>query len=216
MTREETQQLIDKYFTADAYVRPQGFEHRVDPQSEALIYSFVRDFKPKSVFELGTSHGGSTCAILSALLKNDKPFKYVASELLDDLRAECALHCKENCGVEPIMIGDIMQNLDKVPKKIDFLMHDTDHDEKTTQWVFDNIFPRLVDGALVIFHDWAVSEKDGQWYGKGADGAGGWPETELILKMHRENKLPLKKVYWNFEEGGGFETGVFLYENSNH
>jgi predicted O-methyltransferase YrrM len=197
------------------YIGPGGFEHRVDPESEKLIYNYVREFKPKNVLEIGTSHGGSTCAILSALIKNGKPYKFVASELADDLRTECALHCKDTCGVEPIMVGDVTKNLDKIPKKIDFLMHDDDHDLATTQWVVDNIFPRLKKGALVIFHDWAVSEKDGRWVGKGADGTGGWPETQLLMDLHHAGKLPLKKVYWNYEEGGGRETGVFTYEISD-
>jgi cephalosporin hydroxylase len=212
MIREEVQALVNEYFTKDGYIAPGGFEHRVDTWSEEIIYSFVRKLHPKNCLEIGTSHGGVTCAILSALIKNGRPYKFVGSELLDDLRAECSKHCMDLCGVEPIMIGDITKNLDKVPKKIDFLMHDTDHDKETTQWVIDNIFPRLKKGALVIFHDWAVQEKDGKWIGKGADGVGGWPETQLLMDLHHAGKLPLKKVYWNYETGLGQETGVFTYE----
>jgi predicted O-methyltransferase YrrM len=199
----------------EEYMGPGGFEHRVDAKSETLIYNYVREFKPKNVLEIGTSHGGSTIAILSALIKNDKPYKFVGSELLDDLRAECTVHCKDNCGVAPVMVGDITKNLAKVPKTIDFLMHDTDHDLPTTQWVIDNIFPRLTKGALVIFHDWAVEEKDGKWVGKGVNGTGGWPETQLLMDLHEAGKLPLKKVYWNYEDGDKQETGVFTYEMAN-
>jgi predicted O-methyltransferase YrrM len=215
MTKEEIQTLEDKYFNADGYIFSRDFEHRVDPESMAMIYSFVRKFRPTNCLEIGTSHGGTTCAILSALIKNNKPYKFVGSELLDKLLVECEKNCLDKCGVKPVMIGDITKNLDKVPKTIDFLMHDSDHDLTTTQWVLDNIFPRLKNGALVIFHDWAVSDKTGKWIGKGADGVGGWPETQLLMDLHEAGKLPLKKVYWNYEDGGGFETGVFIYETSN-
>ncbi len=211
MTKEEINQLLEEYWGPANYTFPTHFEHRFEQNSSAMMYALIREFKPKNVVHLGTSHGGSACIIMSALKANGTPFKYVASELLDDLRAECEQNVIDKCGEAPIMVGDCTQNLDKFPEEIDFLFHDTDHDRETTEWVFKNIVPRLKPGALVIFHDWAVAENDkGEWWGKGADGVGGWPETEYMLELHRAGKFPFKKVYFNYEEGGGLETGVFL------
>lgn len=212
MNSEEVNTLIANYFNSEGYKFPKEFEHRVDPDSSAIIYSMVRHFKPKSILHIGTWFGGSTCLIMAAFLKNNQQFEYVASELLDDKRKSTEENCIKKNGVAPKMIGDITKNLDKVPKEIDFLFHDSDHDKETTEWVFENIFPRLKDGALVIFHDWAVIDEGGVWKGKGENGAGGWPETEYLLELHRAGKLPLEKVYWNYNPPEcKWETGVFYY-----
>lgn len=211
MTNEEEKALEEKFFLKDGFQFPENLEYRIDFDSLRAIYSFVRSFEPRKVLEIGTSHGGSTLTILGALLANARPFDYVASELLDDLRAEAEKNCRDKFGTAPTMIGDITKNLDKVPKRIDFLMHDSDHDLATTQWVIDNIFPKLTKGALVIFHDWAVEEKGVDWVGKGNGGEGAWPETQLLIDMHKAGTLPLKKVYWNYHNTGNQETGVFTY-----
>ncbi len=207
MTNQEVIRLVDKYFSKEGYSFPETFEHRVDRDSSSVIYSFIRDYKPKSALQIGTWEGGTTLVILSALLKNKNPFKFVASELLDEKRKNTKKHALKKCKVAPEMIGDITKNLDKVPEEIDFLFHDSDHDLSTTIWVHNNIFPRLKDGALVIFHDWAVEEKDGKWVGKDNQ----WPETELLTALHNQGKLHMEKVYWNFHNPGNWETGVFYY-----
>lgn len=211
MTTEEIGELLEEYWLNAGYVFPTHFEHRFEQTSSAMMYALIREYKPKSVVALGTSHGGSTCIIMHALLANKEPFKYVAAELEDDLREETRVHCIEVNGQAPELVGDLTKNLDKYPKEIDFLFHDTNHDRETTEWVFKNVVPRLKKGALVIFHDWAVDEDEkGDWWGKGANGVGGWPETEYMLELHRVGRFPFKKVYFNYELGGGLETGVFL------
>lgn len=211
MTNEEVQVLVDQYFKGDGYVFPGGFEHRLDPDSSAVMYSFIRDKKPTTALSIGTWEGGSACIIESALQMNDPPFQYYASELLDDKRENTRLHVLEKCGKTPIMLGDITKSLSQIPQEIDFLYHDSDHDTGTTQWVVDNIFPRLKKGSLVIFHDWAVEEINGKWVGKGSQGKGGWGETQLLMDLHEKGQLPLEKVYWNYHNPGSWELGVFLY-----
>lgn len=208
MTNEEMSQLVNKYFNVEGYTFPDHFEHRVDADSSAVIYSMVRENKPTNVLQIGCWEGGTTSVIMAALLKNEKPFNFLASEILSDKVEHTALHCVEKNNQSPIIIGDITKSLDRIPEKVDFLYHDTDHDFDTTKWVLDNIFPKLKEGALVIFHDWAVEDKDGKWIAKG----GAWPETEYMIKLHEEGKLPLEKVYWNYHNPGQWETGVFTYK----
>lgn len=205
MTNEEMNALVEKYFKAEGYTFPGHFEHRVDPDSSAVMYSLIREYKPKSILGIGTWQGGSTCVMMNAVMKNKTPYSYVASELMDDLRELTRLHCMEVNGNAPTMIGDITKNLDAVPKEIDFLYHDTNHDFETTKWVLDNILPRVKKGGWIVFHDWAVEDKDGVW--KAKDGA--WPETLYMIEQHEKGLLPMKKVYWNFHNPGEWELGVF-------
>lgn len=205
MTNEEVEALVSKYFNAEGYRFPDGFEHRVDPDSSAVLYSFIREFKPTSILGIGTWKGGSTCVMVAALKKNGVPFRYVASELADDMRRETEQNCIAVNGIAPLMIGDITANLDKVPEEIGCLYHDTDHDMETTKWVLDNILPRVKKGALVAFHDWAVTDTAGKWVAK--DGA--WPETLYMIEQHEKGLLPMEKVYWNYNNPGMWELGVF-------
>jgi predicted O-methyltransferase YrrM len=196
MTNEEIKTLVDKYW--GEYTFPEGFEHRFDPDSSAVMYSLIRQYKPVSVLAIGCWLGGSTCVIMSALQKNKKDFNYVASELLDDKREETRKNVLSKCNQAPILVGDIMENLDSVPKKLDFLFIDTNHDREVTQWIVDNIFPRVQKGALIAIHDFAVEEIDGKWVGKGEGGIGGLPETELYMDMFHGGKWPFKKLYWTY------------------
>ena len=207
LTTDQIDQLIAKYFTAEGYQFPTHFEHRYDSDSSAITYSLVRHFKPKTILHIGTWYGGSVCVIMAALMMNKQPFVYIASELLSDKRSQTAQHCIEKNGNTPMLIEDITENLDKIPNNIDFLFHDTDHDLKTTAWVFEHVIPRLKNGALVNFHDWAVQEIDGKWVGK----ENMWPETEYMLELHKVGKLPLEKLYFNYEEEKGKEAGFFIY-----
>lgn len=209
MTREEMDQLTQKYFVADAYAFPQEFEHRVDQKSSAMMYSLIRLHKPKAALEIGTWRGGSTCIIQSALLKNGGEFTHIASELLNDLRQQTEENVLRVCGHTPMMIGDIMQNLDSIPAEIDFLFVDTDHDEIVTQWIEKHIFPRVRKGGIFVMHDWAVEEKDGKLIGKGTDGVGGWPETNYFMKKIESGDFPFQRIFWTWNNPGTEETAFW-------
>ena len=207
MTTEEIDELVNYYWKPINYnFADENFEHRFEEVSSGMMYSLIRDYKPTNVVALGTSFGGSTLIITAALLANEKPYKYLAAEKETDLRKQTEEHVLLKYGVAPTLIGDLTEHKD-YPDGIDFLFHDTNHDRETTQWVFENIMPKVKKGALVIFHDWSVQElPDGKW--KGKDGM--WPETEYMLELQAKGKLGLDKVYFNYELGSGLETGVFL------
>lgn len=217
MTNQQIIDLVNKYFNAEGYTFPGDFEHRFDPESSAILYSVLREFKPKNCLSIGTWEGGSVCVIMAALLKNENEFSFTASEILDDKRANTQQHCLAKNGVAPIMIGDITQNLDKVPDELDFLFVDTNHDLETTVWIFKNVVLRLKKGALLAMHDWAVEEKEGELIGKGDHGKGGWPETDYIMDLLRENKLPVEKIHWTWNNPTlpgmerGRETAIWRY-----
>ena len=81
MTNEEIAALVIKYFLQEGYQFPSHFEHRYDQYSSAILYSLIREYKPKFCLEIGTWLGGSTSIIMAALMKNGDPYKFVASEL---------------------------------------------------------------------------------------------------------------------------------------
>lgn len=207
MTKEEMEKLVKRYFR---YRFPTDFEHRYEPHSSAQCYALIRKFKPTSVLEFGTSRGGATCFIQHALMKNKKPFVFVASEKEKELRKAAKRNVLKRCGKAPKFIGAIEENLDKVPKSLDFVFIDTDHDIENTKWYLKHIIPRIKKGGLVAIHDWAVAEVDGKLVGKGHQGEGGWDETNYLMELYQNKRLPLEKLYWNYEEGERREGSFWI------
>lgn len=209
MTNQEIADLVKKYYKKEGYQPPGTFEHRYDPDSSMILYSFLRKYKPVSALAIGTWLGGSTCLMMAAFLKNKKSFTYVASELVDDLRKETEKHCMEVNGKAPVMIGDIMENLDKAPEALDFLFIDTNHDIVVTQWIVEHIFPRLTKGAFIAIHDFAVTEENGRWVGKGDGGVGGLEETQVYMDMYHEGTWPFEKLYTSYKNPAWEEMNPF-------
>lgn len=199
MNNDEVLGLVNRYFKTewlDGF--PGGFEHRLDPDSSAIMYSLIREFKPTSVLEIGSWLGGSTNVMMRALLKNKNDFRFICSELDDERRLETEKNVRINAGEAPEMIGDITKNKDFIPE-LDFLFVDTDHDLNTTIWIVENIWPKLKKGAIFSMHDWAVEEVDGKLIGKGPNGTGGWPETNYLMDLIREDKFPFEKIHWTWQ-----------------
>jgi predicted O-methyltransferase YrrM len=207
--RDKIMSLISKYYKAEGYVPPKWFEHRCDMEySEQIYYSLVRDFQPKSCLEFGGSFGGSVCVNLAALNKNGKPFKYVVAEKDPETLKQCIANVtrfgKEHNYKLPKFVGPIEDNLDKVPKKLDYLFIDTNHDEENCKWYIKNIFPRLVNGALVHIHDWAVydDKQTGElvWCRNKEERRDG-QEIRLLLELLAKGELPLYRLYWTWGDG---------------
>jgi predicted O-methyltransferase YrrM len=205
MTLEEITKLADKY--KGEYVWGTEFEHRYDEVSSGILYSFIRDWKPSKVLEIGTWRGGVTSLIMQALIKNNKQFRFIASELLDNMRNETRENVFKRNHKKPTMIGDITKNLDKVPSGLDLLVIDTNHDLETTKWIVENIFPRCKKGALVAIHDWATYEENGKFITK----HGTWDENLYLLSLYEKGKLGLEKLFWTYNNPEGNESSYWRY-----
>lgn len=209
--------LVEKYWLGDGYIPIDMTEHRVDVTwSEPIIYSIIREYKPTSLLEFGTSYGGTACLTMSALLKNGKPFTYIASEMVPSIKEECERNIMKACGQLPTMVSKIEDNLDKVPQELDYVFIDTNHDLENCKWYIENIFPRVKKGGLVIIHDWAVREVGDQMVYENNDGTGF--EIEYLMELIKSGKFPFKKLYWAWGDGErqrrggdiGAATGIWL------
>ena|SRR3990167_7506978 len=224
----QVDKLIDDYFAKDKHEWPSWMgigqgdnEVRYDYDSSKVCYSLIRHLKPVSVFECGTSFGHSAVFINDALQKNKLPYVYVGFEMEGDLYKKTVENIEKRFdGMPPeiTLINDNVTNsavLEYIPETLDFAFIDTNHEETSTQWYVDNIFPRLVPGALVAIHDFAVDDRTGEWVGKGPDGSGGLEETRLLIDLQRAGELPLEKLYWTYPDrdlwGQSWEGSFWIY-----
>lgn len=207
MNNEEILKIVKEYGEKEfprapdknSYAFASDFKHNFDIDSSVILYSLIRHFKPTNVLEFGTSYGGSACVMIDALLKNRQPFYYMGAEMEDGLLGETVNNVRKECGIVPFLVKKIEDYLDFIPHNLDFVFIDTNHDMENTKWYVENIFPRIKKKGLVAIHDWAVWEENGVWLGKGDGGAGGFPETEYLIRLHKEKKLPLEKIYWSYK-----------------
>lgn len=193
MNKQEVDALIEKY--PGCGVQAEGIERHLDPYSSKVLYCLVREYKPQTCIEFGTSEGGSGFVIVNALVANGLPFTYTGFEYDPSYKK---LAEKTIIPVSPESVSiyeDVTKNLDKVPKEIDFAFIDPNWDEGICEWWLEHILPRIKKGGLVQIHDWSVTE-DYQYQG------GNFPGIGHLINEFKAERVPLKKLYsvWDYQE----------------
>ena len=199
-TKDEIEKLVSQYAVNDKLTFPGHFEHRLDVISSRILYSMLREVKPKTCLEFGTSWGGSALVILKALVCNQLPYRYIGFEKEDGVRKEALrnlTHWLTEGAAYRINLelwDDVMKNLDKVPEELDFAFIDPDWEKDIAIWTFENIIPRVKKGGLVCIHDWSVT-KDLVYEG------GSYPGIFYFIELFKQGKMPLKKVFsvWDWD-----------------
>ena len=199
--KDEIEKLVFTFAEQDNLTFPSEIEHRLDQISSKILYSLIREIKPHTCLEFGTSWGGTALVILKALEANNKPYKYIGFEKEEDLKKATIrnlLHWaigKLPNKIDFELYGDIKENLDKIPKKLDFAFIDPDWEKEIAEWTFENIIPRIKKGGLVCIHDWSVN-KELEYQG------GEFQGILHFIDLFKQGKMPLKKIFsvWEWEE----------------
>jgi hypothetical protein len=121
-----------------------------------LLFKIIRAFKPSSCLELGTCLGISASYQASALKLNNKGRLFT----LEGAQSLASL-AKENFQILEldnvnIVVGRFNDTLEKVlqdNKPIDYAFIDGHHDQYATLNYFNQIYPYLSNGAVIIFDD---------------------------------------------------------------
>lgn len=115
-----------------------------------LLYSFVRDTKPKKVVEIG--HGDTTKIILNALKKNEDTNKHEFYFVDPFIRKKSLLKEKGLVGIEK-KIQDIPVEFFR---DVDFLFIDSSHIAKIgsdVNYLMLEVIPNLKKNTLIHWHD---------------------------------------------------------------
>lgn len=200
MTRETIDGLVEKYAQAEGLVAEETrWSTQYDDRSASINYSLIRHFKPKVAVEFGSFRGRCTHDILQALMVNKKEnggdFIFKSYEIDEKLRKESQELLDSRFGKGIITIGgDVMVATD-IPDNIEYLFVDNCHDLLTTEWVFNSLLKKCKKGCLVQIHDLPIT---GDFE---IDPKANFPETFYMKDLYDLKKLPLKKVYFAYEEG---------------
>jgi len=123
---------------------------QLDDVEAEITYLLIREFKPKTIVEISPCGGWSTSWILQAI-KDNKLGKLYSYDLVDDSTKTIPPDLSKDKWF--FIKGDIKENINKLPKKIDYLFMDSNHSADFAQWYIQKLFPKLKSGIPISVHD---------------------------------------------------------------
>jgi len=119
------------------------------------LYAYMREYKPRCVFELGTAINGRSSFIIHKAIEENGGGLHTMCDL-PHVGEEALANLSKHFPVYNVWLlsGPIEQMAVHVDmSKIDFLFIDADHGEPFAEWYMDNFIPRLNDGVVIHIHD---------------------------------------------------------------
>jgi predicted O-methyltransferase YrrM len=115
------------------------------------LYEIVLESRPENVLEVGVRAAQSTRTILSAMEENN--FGQLTSIDISDTSSRVPEDMRTHW---KFLLADstIQETVDKVNDKVyDIIMIDGGHDYEVVKKDYENYYPLLKNGGLMIFHD---------------------------------------------------------------
>ena len=131
----------------------------IDPAQGRLLYNLILSLKPSVVFEYGLSHGISSIYMAQALKSNmqGKVFSAEISKTKIDT-AKKNIEQMALCEYINILEGDVLQSIEKIEDKIEFVVMDGFPDINLQ--VINKLEGKLADNAIIITDDVSIFKKE--------------------------------------------------------
>lgn len=144
----------NKYLKPYTEFRQHGsFGNMFDSFETEVLYSLVREVKPKNIIEFGCFKGYSSYIILEAMRDNQVEGSVLHS--FDPLSYSKKLDCKTTYATRELIVGKAEDNCDQyIDKTVDFIFIDADHSYDFGKWYSLNVLPKLESGTPIWIHDW--------------------------------------------------------------
>lgn len=122
-----------------------------------LLYSLIRHNKCRNIVETGTCYGNSSSWMAGAIKDNGVGGMLTTFDVkVEDPNPQ---ELWNRVGVSDyirFINGEVRYNTSFVPEKVDFAFIDSQHNLPTITAEMDVVWPRLVSGGLVVFHDYTL------------------------------------------------------------
>jgi len=137
--------------------------HFDDIEAE-ITYLLIRESRPATIVEFSPCGGWSTTWMLHAL-KDNKFGKLYSYDLINTSIKTVPRYLSRDRW--SFSLGDIKDNIDKLPPEIDYLFIDSDHSEAFAQWYIQHIFPKIKNNILVSVDDVFHTSNPSEFCGEG-------------------------------------------------
>lgn len=189
-------ELVHKYFNKywDEFEAIYGSlpDGQYDTFEGFILYSMIREHKPKNVIEIGSYYGRSTLHTLHALEANgnyDNFYVCDFTQYLTVTRQEIINRRMQTDKVK-FVEGDIRDNINLIPLyDIDLLFIDAAHEAHFAEWYFGKIIPWIGKDTLIQVHDINLYD-DWEWVPT-LDS-----EAEVFIRLYEDGTLPIEKILW--------------------
>lgn len=155
-----SKEIRDSDFMAEMIARrdAHGSEGVMGALDCATLYGLTRSLKPAVVVESGGFIGMSSAFILKAFADaNLTAAKLYSIEWSGDCEQGTLIpdELRSTSGGFVPMRGKVEDFLkrDQLPESIDMFLHDSSHSYRHMLWEFQQFWPRLRDGGLLVSHD---------------------------------------------------------------
>lgn len=160
-----------------------------NPLESMALYSLIRHQRPKTILEVGSLLGRSTCIIQQAVEYNGNTNFFTC-----DLYEKSVLTKRNVDRIFPenktvFLQHGIEQSLSDIPDDVDFIFLDGPHTYDFMVWCFENLLPKVITYGHVLIHDVNLSF---DWNYRDTPGC----ETEYLISLKNDGKLPLIKMVW--------------------
>jgi predicted O-methyltransferase YrrM len=122
---------------------------QLDDIEAEITYLLLRDRRPRTVVEISPFRGWSTTWMLRALRDNGEG-SLTSFDLHSDARRFVP---DELTGPWRLVVGDVRERVEEIPRRIDYLFLDSDHRRPFAEWYIAELFPRVSPGQVVSVHD---------------------------------------------------------------
>jgi predicted O-methyltransferase YrrM len=142
------EKLMESLSPADMVRRADEMLLPIGPVTGSLVNTLIKEMKCRNLLEIGTSYGYSTIWLAEAARQTGGQ---VITLELRPAKAEHARGQLERAGLlsqVQMKIGDALKSLDELAGPFDFVLIDLWKDLYIP--VFDRVYPKLADGALVV------------------------------------------------------------------
>tara|TARA_R110000772_G_scaffold249530_1_gene363789 strand:- start:26580 stop:27320 length:741 start_codon:yes stop_codon:yes gene_type:complete len=173
-----------------------------------VLYSYVREFKPKRILEFAPRTGRTTSCIMEALKKNNEEdgleVEYFAFEKDEEFFKSTREFIKSfsfvNLKYDSNIIGSRLLN--KI-EGLDFLLIDANHDFLLAEWYVENLFPSVKSQGHIHIHDIDYNKNKNGWedisFGKSYHSHPDVIHSEVIKKLYPSLSFKVPSVIKTFE-----------------
>ena len=125
-------------------------------RDRTTLYVLLRAYQPQNCIETGTSGGASATVVLDSIAQQgagklhsveiESADQDAYGELIPEhLHAWWQLHLQSDTPILPQVAQSV--------QKLDFFLHDSDHDRHHMMWEFETVWPHLRGGGVLASHD---------------------------------------------------------------